>query len=140
MSSFTNRGRALYNDVLKLEQTIFTDQNAGKKIQQLKLRLEAIINDFDRQAETLLEKIPSNQKGIQNIINIRSKKVKKVKVAEMNGAISKLRKLASGNTTPSTSVSASESPITPPAGAQQLESAFEKLDERLKTVGSRFQN
>ena len=95
MSSFTNRGRALYNDVLKLEQTIFTDQNAGKKIQQLKLRLEAIINDFDRQAKTLLEKIPSNQRGMQNVINIRSKKVKKVKVAEMNSALDQLKKLSS---------------------------------------------
>lgn len=95
MSSFTNRGRALYNDVLKLEQTIFSDQNAGKKIQQLKLRLEAIINDFDRQAKTLLEKIPSNQRGMQNVINIRSKKVKKVKVAEMNSALDQLKKLSS---------------------------------------------
>ena len=99
MSSFTNRGKALYNEVLKLEQTIFTDQNAGKKIQQLKLRLEAIINDFDRQAETLLEKIPSNQRGMQNIINIRSKKVKKVKVAEMNSALDQLKKLSNGKST-----------------------------------------
>ena len=96
MSSFTNRGRALYNDVLKLEQTIFTDQNAGKKIQQFKLRLESIINDFDRQAKSILEKIPSNMRGQQNVINIRSKKVKKVKVAEMNSALDQLKKLANG--------------------------------------------
>ena len=98
MSSFTNRGRALYNDVLKLEQTIFTDQNAGKKIQQFKLRLESIINDFDRQAKSILEKIPSNMRGQQNVINIRSKKVKKVKVADMNAALNQMKRLRTGAT------------------------------------------
>ena len=128
MTSFTNRGRALYSDVLNIERTIFSDQNAGKKVQQLKLRLESIINDFDRQVKNLLEKIPSNKRGQQNVINIRSKKVKNVKVAEMNNEIKKLKKLTNGNT--STSVGASSNIRS------KLLNKLTEIDERVSKVGS----
>lgn len=132
MTTFSNRGKAIYKDVLQLEQSIFTDKNADKKLKSIELRLQSIRIDFERQAKTLLEKIPSNMRGRQNVINTRSKKVKKVKVADMNAALKQMKNIRTGP--------ASESPITSTAGAQKLESAFEKLDERLKTVGSRFQN
>lgn len=132
MSSFTNRGRDLYNDVLKLERTLFTDQNAGKKIQQLKLRLEAIINDFDRQAKTLLEKIPQNQKGLQNVINIRSKKVKKVTVAEMNSALDQLKKLIPGAPDPAGSPSDTSELF------QELRNAVIQLGTQTGEVSKKF--
>lgn len=140
--SFTNRGKVLYKDVLNLESSILgspkLNKGAEKQVESLNLRLNSIRSDFEREAKLLISRVKQNKRSNQNIVN-KSNKVKAVKVSEMNGAINKLRKLASGNTTPTTSVSVSESPITPPTGAQELVSAFEKLDERLKTVGSRFQ-
>lgn len=132
MSSFTNRGRDLYNDVLKLERNLFTDQNAGKKIQQFKLRLEAIINDFDRQAKTLLDKIPSNRRSRQNIVNPRNKKVKQVRVAEMNSALDQLKKLIPGAPDPAGSPSDTSELF------QELRNAVIQLGTQTGEVSKKF--
>lgn len=95
MTDFTTRGKGLYKNVLDLEQKLFVDKNAGKKLDSIELRLKILRGDFERQAKSLLKTIPSNRRNSQNIVN-RSNKVKKVKVAEMNSAIDKLKKLSSG--------------------------------------------
>lgn len=95
MTDFTTRGKGIYKNVLDLEQKIFFDKNAGKKLDNIELRLKILRNDFDRQVKNLIKTIPSNKRSSQNIVN-KSNKVKKVKVAEMNSAIDKLKKLSSG--------------------------------------------
>lgn len=136
--SFTNRGKVLYKDVLNLESSILRspklNKSAEKQVESLNLKLSSIRSDFEREAKLLISRVEQNKRSNQNIVN-KSNKVRAVKVSEMNSAINKIRKLVPGSATPTTS----ESTITPPTGAQELMSTFEKLDERLKTVGSRFE-
>jgi hypothetical protein len=139
MTTYSSRGKVLYKDVLNVESSILKspklNKSVEKQVESLELKLSSIRSDFEREAKLLISRVKPNKRSNQNIVN-RSNKVRAVKVSEMNGAINKIRKLTSGNTT---SVPVSEPPIAPPTGAQELMSTFEKLDEKLKTVGSRFQ-
>ena len=97
--SFTNRGKKLYSQVLSLEERIylFPDQkDANRQLSSIESRLKSIKSDFESQAKNVLEKIPSNRRSEQNIVNPRNKKVKQIKVADMNAALNQMKRLRTG--------------------------------------------
>jgi hypothetical protein len=93
MTSFTNRGRAIYKQVVDFEQRIFFDKNAGKVLDSIEFRLKTLRNEFESQAKSLVQKMPSNMRSSQNVVNRRNN-VKKVKVSEMNSALNRLKTLS----------------------------------------------
>ena len=99
--SFTNRGKRLYSQVMNLEERIylFPDQkDANRQLSSIESRLKSIKSDFESQAKNVLEKIPSNRRSEQNIVNPRNKKVKQIKVADMNAALNQMKRLRTGAT------------------------------------------
>lgn len=134
MSSFTNRGKSLYKNVMDLEQSIYTDQNAGKKLDAIEFRLQSLKGDFERQAKALLDQIPANKKGEQNTVNTRSKKVKPVKVSEMNAALDQMRKLTNGKAPPVSDASVNGSN----ASLQEIKTLFAQTNQKIKNVGSQI--
>ena len=133
MSSFTNRGKSLYKNVMDLEQSIYTDQNAGKKLDAIEFRLQSLKGDFERQARALLDQIPANKKGEQNIVNTRSKKIKPVKVSEMNVALDRMRKLTNGKAPPAPPASQVSD-----ASLQEIKTLFAQTNQKIKNVGSQI--
>ncbi len=138
MTTYSSRGKVLYKNVLDLETSISSSPKVNKSIEKqvesLEFKLSSIRADFEREAKLLVNRVLPSKRSNQNIVN-RSNKVKVVKVSEMNTAINKIKKLAPG---PGSSASVPVSQASS-SSAQELMSTFEKLNERLKTVGSRFQ-
>lgn len=98
--SFTNKGRKLSNKVTILEGKIFLfpdQKDANRELSSIESQLKSIKSDFESQAKILLEKIPSNRRSEQNIVNPRNKKVKQITVAEMNAALNQMKRLRTGS-------------------------------------------
>jgi hypothetical protein len=119
---------------MDLEQNIYTDQNAGKKLDAIEFRLQSLKGDFERQAKALLDQIPANKKGEQNTVNTRSKKVKPVKVSEMNAALDQMRKLTNGKAPPVSDASVNGSN----ASLQEIKTLFAQTNQKIKNVGSQI--
>jgi len=112
---------------MDLEQNIYTDKDAGKKLDAIEFRLQSLKGDFERQARALLDQIPANKKGEQNTVNTRSKKVKPVKVSEMNAALDQMRKLTNG-----------KAPPVSDASLQEIKTLFAQTNQKIKNVGSQI--
>ena len=79
--------------MVDFEQRIFFDKNAGKVLDSIEFRLKTLRNEFESQAKSLVQKMPSNVRSSQNVVNRRNN-VKKVKVSEMNSALNRLKTLS----------------------------------------------
>jgi len=125
---------------MDLEQNIYTDKDAGKKLDAIEFRLQSLKGDFERQAKALLDQIPVNKKGEQNIVNTRSKKIKPVKVSEMNVALDRMRKLTNGKAPPAPPASqvSDVSDNDSNASIQEIKKLFAQTNQKIKNVGSQI--
>ena len=136
MTTFTARGKQLLQDVIYLETDVIKNRfikTAGKTIDSLELRLSTIRGDFERQAKNIVSKIPSNKRSNQNVINA-SNRVKRVKIADMNSELNKLRKLTNGKASEPTPGTASASNFN----LQEIKNLFTKTDGQIKNIGSKI--
>lgn len=153
MTTFTARGKQLLQEVVALETAVTkngTNKTIGKKVDSLELRLSTIRGDFERQAKNLASKIPTNKRSNQNVVNAGNR-VKKVKIANMNSELNKMRKLTSGAAPavvpPPASASAPASAPAPASASasvsgnsslQELKRLFAETNQRIKNMGSKI--
>lgn len=134
MSTFTERGKQLLQDVIALETTVTkngTNKTIGKRVDSLELRLSTIRKDFELQAKNIVGKIPTSKRTSQNVVDA-SNRVKKVKIADMNKELNKMRKLTNGTVLEPVPVSASNSSL------QEIKNLFTKTEGQIKNVGSKI--